>query len=87
MLAANLPRRQARRLRWLTPPWDERHPDWTPTSVKEILDKVQEIASTTPPPFLSVALAQSIPGGISPAEIAFLSQSVPETLIINELKA
>jgi len=28
MLAADCPRRQARRLRWLCPPWDEQHPDW-----------------------------------------------------------
>jgi transposase len=28
MLAAKTSRRQARCLRWQSPPWDEQHPDW-----------------------------------------------------------
>lgn len=28
MLATPAPRRQARSLRWLSPPWDQQHPDW-----------------------------------------------------------
>ena len=32
MLATPKPRRQARTLRWLSPPWDEHHPERSPAA-------------------------------------------------------
>jgi len=52
----------------------------------QIAETVQKIADQKPPkPRLSVNLAESKAGVIRPAQIAFLTPEVPETLILNQI--
>lgn len=65
------------------PEKDEQRQSLTPA---QIAKKVQDIAGQkTPVPRLSVNLAEIKNGIIRPAQIAFLTPEVPETLILNQI--
>jgi hypothetical protein len=51
----------------------------------QIAEKVKKIAENPPSQRLSVNLAESKDGVIQPAQIAFLTPEVPETLILNQI--